>query len=148
MTNTFATLVVTYIFNISNWSVAEISYIDRKILKSLTLNIMLHPKGLIVRPYFPSKESDRGLLQLRLTMNIATISIVTYPKTWWLDLQTSLQACKQETDILRSQIDEGIFKWIPNTGHSRIRCTKTKRIKKWTVWKPVLKLQPKLFRKK
>ena len=51
--NTLAVPVVTYSFDIINWTIADIDRLDRKTRKLLTIYRMHHPKADVHRIYLP-----------------------------------------------------------------------------------------------
>ena len=76
--NTLAVPVVTYSFNIINWTIEDINRLDRKTRKLLTINRMHHPKADVDRIYVPRKEGGRGLLQLLAAYKTTTIGLELY----------------------------------------------------------------------
>ena len=76
--NTLAVLVVTYSFNIINWSLQELAKIDTKTRKFLTMCKMHHPKSDVDRLYLPRTEGDRGLIQQELPYKSTTIGLDKY----------------------------------------------------------------------
>ena len=50
--------VVTYSFNIINWTITEIRRLDRKIRKLLTCNRMHHPKLMLTDFIFPEMKEE------------------------------------------------------------------------------------------
>ena len=79
--NTLALPIVTYSFNIINWNLEDIRRIDRKIRKLMTLTRMHHPKADVDRIYLPRREGGRGLIQLELAYQTATIGMAQYLTT-------------------------------------------------------------------
>ena len=80
--------VVTYNFNIINWTIPEIKF-DTKIRKLLTCNRVHHPKADINRIYTPRNDGVRGMIQLELSYKTWTISQHKYLTTttnWMLQL--------------------------------------------------------------
>ena len=87
--NTLAIPVVTYSFNIFNWTPSDIKKMDTKIRKLITCNRMHHPKADVDRLYIPRKEGGRGLIQLELSLKTTTIGMQKYLETakdWMLKL--------------------------------------------------------------
>ena len=87
--NTLAIPVVTYSFNIINWTISDIKKIDVKIRKLMTCNRMHHPKADVDRLYIPRKEGGRGMIQLELSLKTTTIGLQKYLETstdWMLQL--------------------------------------------------------------
>ena len=56
--------VVTYSFNIINWSIPEIRRLDPKMRKLLRCNRMHRLKADVDRLYIPRHEGGRGMIQL------------------------------------------------------------------------------------
>ena len=87
--NTLAIPVVTYSFNIINWTLSDIKKIDVKIRKLMTCNRMHHPKADVDRLYIPRKAGGRGMIQLELSLKTTTIGLQKYLETskdWMLQL--------------------------------------------------------------
>ena len=87
--NSLAIPVVTYSFNVINWSVSEIKKVDTKIRKLLTMHRMHHPKADVDRLYLPRKDGGRGMIQLELSLATSTIGVCEYlenTKDWMLKL--------------------------------------------------------------
>ena len=87
--NTLAIPVVTYSFNIVNWTQSDIKKIDTKIRKLMTCNRMHHLKADVDRLYIPRNEGGRGMIQLELSLKTTTISIqkqLETTKDWMLQL--------------------------------------------------------------
>ena len=86
--NTLVIPVVTYSFNIINWTIPEIRRLDTKIRKLLTCNRMHHPKADVDRLYVPRNEGGRGMIQLELSYKTSTIGQHKYLATadWMLQL--------------------------------------------------------------
>ena len=100
--NTLAIPVVTYSFNIINWSITALQRLDIRVRKLLTANRMLHPKADIDRLYVPRKEGGRGMIQLELSLKIATIGMQQYlEKTsdWMLKLVRDHESKKKTNSI-------------------------------------------------
>ncbi|XP_067017791.1 uncharacterized protein [Acropora muricata] len=76
--NTVATRVVTYSFNIINWTAEDIKNLDRKTRKLLTKERMHHPKSDVDRIYLPRSLGGRGLIQIETTYKTTTIGLATY----------------------------------------------------------------------
>ena len=76
--NTLAIPVVTYSFNIIDWSLQEIKGMDVKVRKLLTINKMHHPKADVDRIYLPRVEGGRGMLQLENVYKTLTIGLNCY----------------------------------------------------------------------
>ena len=76
--NTVATRVVTYSFNIINWTAEDIKNLDRKTRKLLTKERMHHPKSDVDRIYLPRSLGGRGLIQIETTYKTTTIDLATY----------------------------------------------------------------------
>ena len=87
--NTLAIPVVTYSFNIINWTLSDIKKIDVKIRKLMTCSRMHHPKADVDRLYIPRKEGGRGMIQLELSLKTTTIDLQKYleaSRDWILQL--------------------------------------------------------------
>ena len=65
--NTLAVPVVTYSFDIINWTLQELAKLDTKTRRFLTTYKMHHPKSDVDRLYLPITEGGRGLIQLELS---------------------------------------------------------------------------------
>ena len=76
--NTLAVPVVTYSFNIINWTVEDLKKLDRKTRKLLTMGKMHHPKADKDRLYLPRKSGGRGLIQIERTFKTTTIGLNAY----------------------------------------------------------------------
>ena len=76
--NSLAIPIVTYGFNILNWTISEIKRLDIKVRKLLTMNKMHHPKADVDRFYIHRSEGGKGLLQLELLHKTITIGLQTY----------------------------------------------------------------------
>ena len=76
--NTLAVTMVTYSFNIINWTLQELAKLDTKTRKFLTLYKMHHPKSDVDRLHLPRTEGDRGLIQLKLSYKSTIISLDEY----------------------------------------------------------------------
>ena len=76
--NTLAVTVVTYSFNIINWTFQELAKLDTKTRKFLTMYKMHHPKSDVDRLHRPRTQGDRGLIQLTLSYKSTTISLDEY----------------------------------------------------------------------
>ena len=70
--NTLAVTVVTYSFNIINWTLQELAKLDTKTRKFLTTYKIHHPKSDVGRLYLPRTEGGRGLIQLELSYKSTT----------------------------------------------------------------------------
>ena len=76
--NTVAIPVVTYSFNVINWTVEDIKNLDRKRRKLLTKERMHNPKADVERMYLPRSLGGRGLIQTETTYKTTTIGLATY----------------------------------------------------------------------
>jgi hypothetical protein len=76
--NALAVPVVTYSYNVINWTLKEIKRLDTKTRKLLTTAKMHHCKADIHRIYMPRTNGGRGLLQLEAQYKISTIGLDTY----------------------------------------------------------------------
>ena len=76
--NTLAIPVVTFSFNIINWTTNDLKRLDTKTRKLFTMNKMHHPKADIDRLYLPRCEGGRGLIQLELSFKTTTIGLEMY----------------------------------------------------------------------
>ena len=79
--NTLAVPVVTYSFNIIDWTEQELQNVDRKTRKILSAERMHHPKADVDRMYVPRSEGGRSLIQLEATYKVTTIGLDTYLKS-------------------------------------------------------------------
>ena len=76
--NSLAVPVVSYSFNIINWTLSDLRRMDRKTRKMLTIYNMHHPRADVERLYIPRKEGGRGLLQLEMTYKLSTVGLDKY----------------------------------------------------------------------
>ena len=76
--NTVAIPVVTYSFNIINWTAEDIKDLDRKTRNLLTEERMHHPKSDVDRMYLPRSFGGRGLTQIETSNKTTTIGLATY----------------------------------------------------------------------
>ena len=76
--NTVATAVITYSFNVLNWTAEDIKNLDRKTRKLLTKERMHHPKSDVDCMYLPSSLEGRGLIQIETTYKTTTIGVAIY----------------------------------------------------------------------
>ena len=76
--NTLAIPVVTYSFNIINWTVEDLKKMDRKTRKLLTMAKMHHPKADKDRLYLSRKFGGRGLVQIERSYKTTTIGLSAY----------------------------------------------------------------------
>ena len=76
--NTVAVPVVTFSFNIINWTLKELAKLDTKTRKFLTMYKMHHPKSDVDRLYLPRTEGGRGLVQLELSYKTTIIGFNKY----------------------------------------------------------------------
>lgn len=76
--NSLAVPVVSYGFNVINWTIQEIKSLDVKTRKLLTMNRMHHPKSDVDRLYLSRHQGGRGLLQLELCYKVATVGLHMY----------------------------------------------------------------------
>ena len=73
-----AVLVVTYSFNVINWTLQELAKLDTKVRRFLTVYKVHHPKSDVDRLYLPRTEGGRGLIQLELSYKSTTIGLDKY----------------------------------------------------------------------
>ena len=73
--NTLAVPVVTYSFNIINWTFKGLAKLDTKTSTFLTMYNMHHSKSDVDRLYQPRTEGGRGLIQLELSYKKTTICL-------------------------------------------------------------------------
>ena len=100
--NTLTIAVVTYSFNIINWTITEIRRLDTKIRKLLTCNRMHHPKDDVDTLYIPRNEGGRGLMQLELSYKTSTIGqhkYITTTTDWMLQLFVAHDKTKKAHSI-------------------------------------------------
>ena len=76
--NNLTVPVVTYSFNIINWTIADIDQLDRKTRKLLTIHRMHHPKADVHGIYLKRKEGGRGLMQILAAYKTSTIRLEVY----------------------------------------------------------------------
>ena len=95
--NTLAIPVVTYSFNIIDWSRQEIKRMDIKVRKLLTINRMHHPKADVDRIYLSRAERGRGIIQLENAFKTSTIGLEVYLK----DAKETLLKCVYLQDKMK-----------------------------------------------
>ena len=66
--NSWAVPVIRYTAGVVDWTQAELEDLDRKTRKLMTANHALHPQSDVDRLYLPRKAGERGLLQVRQTV--------------------------------------------------------------------------------
>ena len=76
--NALAVPVVTYSFNIINWTLQELAKLDTKTRNFLNMYKMHHPKSDVDRLYLPRTEGGRGLTQQEPSYKSTTIGLVKY----------------------------------------------------------------------
>ena len=112
--NTLAIHVVTYSFNIVNWTPSDIKKMDTKIRKLMTCNRMHHPKADVDRLHIPRNEGVRGMIQLELSLKTTTISMLKYleiTKDWMLQLvynheqRKKLHSIKKESTKFATELN-------------------------------------------
>ena len=81
--NTLVIHIVTFSFNIINWTVPELIMrrLDTKIRKSLTCKRMYYLKAEVDRLYIPRNEGERRMRQLELSYKTSTIGQHKYLTT-------------------------------------------------------------------
>ena len=95
--NTMVIPVVTYSFNIIDWSMQEIKRMDVKVRKLLTINRMQHPKADVDRIYLPRAEGGRGMIQLENAFKTSTIGLEVYLK----DTKETLLKCVYQQEKIK-----------------------------------------------
>ena len=98
--NTLAIPIVTYSFNIINWTIPEIRRLDLKIRKLLTCNRMHHLKADLDRLYIPRNERGNEIIQLELNYKTSTIGqhkYLTKTTDWMLQLVLAHDKTKKLT---------------------------------------------------
>ena len=112
--NALAVPLLTYSFNIVNWTMNDIRGLDVKTRKIMHCNSMHHPKAEVNRLYLPRIEGGRGLLQLEASFRIATIGLATY----LLETNDNLlkQVCRHEKSKRKYSVinDADSFKELAN----------------------------------
>ena len=96
--NSLAIPIVTYGFNILNWTMSEIKRLDIKVRKLLIMNKMHHPKADVGRLYIRISEGGKGLLQLELLYKTITIGLQAYldsTQDWMLQLANRHEKTKK-----------------------------------------------------
>ena len=78
--NTSAVPVVTYSFNIINWTLQELAKLDTKTRRFLTTYKIHHPKSDVDRLYLPRTEGGRGLIQLELSYKSTQDTLLHFVK--------------------------------------------------------------------
>ena len=73
--NTLAVLLVTYSFNIINWTLQELTKLDTKTRKFVTMYKMHHLKSDVDGLYLPRTEGGRGLIHMELSYKTSTIGL-------------------------------------------------------------------------
>ncbi|CAG7827145.1 unnamed protein product [Allacma fusca] len=70
---TLAVPVIEYSFGLVDWTKEEITHLDRRTRKILTMNGALHPKADVDRLYVSRKDGGRGLRQIEAAHQNAII---------------------------------------------------------------------------
>lgn len=102
--NTLAIPVVTYSFNICDWTEQELQNLDRKTRKILSAERMHHPKADVDRIYLKRSEGGRSLIQLEATYKVTTIGLDTYLKSKddpLLEIATSHERQKKKYSVVK-----------------------------------------------
>ena len=132
--NTLAIPVVTYSFNIVNWTLSDIKKMDTRIRKLMTCNRMHHPKADIDRLYIPRTEGGRGMIQLELSLKTTTIGIQKHLETtkdWMLQLVNIHEQSKKLHSIKKESTKFAAELNIEITIGSELPCTlQAKNLKK------------------
>ncbi len=76
--NTLAVPVISYSYNILNWTLSELAKLDRKTRKIMTAFRTHHPKSDVERLYLPRIQGGRGLMQLENYYKISTVGLQKY----------------------------------------------------------------------
>ena len=63
-----------------DWNCRELTQLDRRTRKSMTMRNALHPKSNIDRLYIPRKEGGRGLQGVEETVKVANLGLENYLK--------------------------------------------------------------------
>ena len=79
--NSWAVLIVRYTAEIIDWMQAELEDLDRKTRKLMSAHHALHPQSDVDRLYLTRQASERGLLQIRLTVKEEKRALNDYIKT-------------------------------------------------------------------
>ncbi|EEB19129.1 reverse transcriptase, putative [Pediculus humanus corporis] len=75
---TLAVPVIEYSFGLVDWTKEEITHLDRRTRKILTMNGALHPKADVDRLYVSRKDGGRGLRQIEAAYQNAIIGMGKY----------------------------------------------------------------------
>ena len=73
--NTLAVLLVTYSFNIINWTLQELTKLHTNTRKFVTMYKMHHLKSDVDGLYLPRTEGGRGLIHMELSYKTSTIGL-------------------------------------------------------------------------
>ena len=143
--NTLAIPVVTYSFNIVNWTLSDIKKMDTRIRKLMTCNRMHHPKADIDRLYIPRTEGGRRMIQLELSLKTTTIGIQKYLETtkdWMLQLVHIHEQSKKFHSIKKESTKFAKELNIETTIGAELPCTlQAKNLKKRAKQKGLKKIK-------
>ena len=134
--------VVTYSFNIINWTVTDIKELDTKVRKLLTINRMCHPKSDVDRLYILRKEGGRGLIQLELTYETTTIGLEKYidsSNDWMLQLVKQHENSKKAHSVIKESEKYKRDLGVEINIDEDLNCTKQAKIVKKAAKKEGLK---------
>ena len=63
-----------------DWNYTELTQLDRRTRKLMTIHKTLHPKSNAVRLYIPRKEGIRGLQGVKETVKVTNLGLENYVK--------------------------------------------------------------------
>ena len=114
--NTLEVPVVTYSFNIINWTLQELAKLDTKTRNFLNMYKMHHPKSDVDRLYLPRNEGGGGFIQLELSYESTTIGLDKYfQETQDTLLHFVKRPWRPEVLVLHQQTVNEIYSGIGST---------------------------------
>ena len=102
--NTLAVPVVQYSFNIINWNLADLNWLDTKARELLTSNKMHHPKADVDRLYLPRSSGGRRIIELETSYETTTIGMqkyLTVSNDWMIQLIRQHEKNKKLQSIVK-----------------------------------------------
>ena len=78
--STWAVSLLRYSVAFIGWNCAELTQLDRRTRKLMTMHNTLHPKSNIDRLYIPRKEGVRGLQGAEESVNLTNLGLENYVK--------------------------------------------------------------------
>ena len=117
--NTWAVGVVRYSAGVVDWTMEEMTSMDRRTRKILAMNGCLHTRSNVARLYLPRKEGGRGLIGIEESVTKERKSLYGYLResTEWM-LQAALkQKLIVEEDYERRIKEEKVKSWKEKALH-------------------------------